>query len=235
MTCLCLTPRLKARRSKDCLSSLDPGSLVECLPRGWFSTNLCSDPEDRTYSDHIFPGSSYFTFKTIRQGEQPFPKTVKRLPEKSLPPKSVEDPWRQHPGWTPGRPGRLNCQGGSCQNSYQPHCQGAGSSEIWRPHQSIISLNTERGNSLVVQKLGLHVLTAEGLGSIPGQGTKIPQAVGKKKKGETPINRETSWCNKPWEQQKSRPFELHPAASNTYLVTESILGRRFYWLVSSKP
>lgn len=98
MTCLCLTPRLKARRSKDCLSSLDPGSLVECLPRGWFSTNLCSDPEDRTYSDHIFPGSSYFTFKTIRQGEQPFPKTVKRLPEKSLPPKSVEDPWRQHPG-----------------------------------------------------------------------------------------------------------------------------------------
>lgn len=98
MTCLCLTPRLKARRSKDCLSSLDPGSLVECLPRGWFSTNLCSDPEDRTYSDNIFPGSSCFTFKTIRQGEQPFPKTVKRLPEKSLPPKSVEDPWRQHPG-----------------------------------------------------------------------------------------------------------------------------------------
>ena len=55
------------------------------------------------------------------------------------------------------------------------------------------SINTERGNSLVVQKLGLHVLTAEGSGSIPGQGTKIPQAVqlpqGKERE-ETPINRE---------------------------------------------
>ena len=40
------------------------------------------------------------------------------------------------------------------------------------------------GNSPVVQWLGLRVLTAEGLGSIPGQGTKIPQAVwhGQKKK-----------------------------------------------------
>ena len=32
-------------------------------------------------------------------------------------------------------------------------------------------------NSLVVQWLGLHALTAEGPGSIPGRGTKIPQAV----------------------------------------------------------
>ena len=32
------------------------------------------------------------------------------------------------------------------------------------------------GNSLMVQLLGLHALTAEGLGSISGQGTKIPQA-----------------------------------------------------------
>ena len=32
------------------------------------------------------------------------------------------------------------------------------------------------GNSQVVQWLGLHVLTAKGLGSIPGRGTKIPQA-----------------------------------------------------------
>ena len=78
MTGLCLPPRLKAHRSKDCLSSLDPGSLVGCLLRGWFSTNLCSDPEDRTYSDHIFLGSSYFTFKTIRQDKQPFPETVSK-------------------------------------------------------------------------------------------------------------------------------------------------------------
>ena len=40
------------------------------------------------------------------------------------------------------------------------------------------------GNSLVFQWLGLHAFTAEGPGSIPGQGTKIPQAVsrGQKKK-----------------------------------------------------
>ena len=36
----------------------------------------------------------------------------------------------------------------------------------------------------MVQWLGLHAFTAEGPGSIPGQGTKIPQAVsrGQKKK-----------------------------------------------------
>ena len=40
------------------------------------------------------------------------------------------------------------------------------------------------GNSLVVQWLGLSAFTAESLGSIPGRGTKIPQAVrhGKMKK-----------------------------------------------------
>ena len=31
-----------------------------------------------------------------------------------------------------------------------------------------------RENSLVVQQLGLHTFTAEGTGSTPGQGTKIP-------------------------------------------------------------
>ena len=34
-----------------------------------------------------------------------------------------------------------------------------------------------RGNSLEVQWLGLRTLNAEGPGSIPDQGTKIPQAV----------------------------------------------------------
>ena len=34
------------------------------------------------------------------------------------------------------------------------------------------------GNSLAVQWLGLCAFTAEGPGSTPGQGTKIPQAVG---------------------------------------------------------
>ena len=32
------------------------------------------------------------------------------------------------------------------------------------------------GNSLAVQWLGLHAFTAENMGSIPGRGTKIPQA-----------------------------------------------------------
>ena len=42
------------------------------------------------------------------------------------------------------------------------------------------------GNSLVVQWLGLHAFTAEGPGSIPGWGTKIPQAMrrGPKKNNE---------------------------------------------------
>ena len=40
------------------------------------------------------------------------------------------------------------------------------------------------GNSLEVQWLGLSAFIAEDLGSIPGQGTKIPQALqyGQKKK-----------------------------------------------------
>ena len=40
------------------------------------------------------------------------------------------------------------------------------------------------GNSLVVQWLGLGAFTAESLGSVPGCGTNIPQAVrcGQKKK-----------------------------------------------------
>ena len=40
-----------------------------------------------------------------------------------------------------------------------------------------INKNDDVGNSLVVQWLGLHTFTAEGAGSIPGWGTKIPQAV----------------------------------------------------------
>ena len=35
----------------------------------------------------------------------------------------------------------------------------------------------KEGTSLATQWLGLHTFTAKGLGSIPGRGTKIPQAV----------------------------------------------------------
>ena len=42
--------------------------------------------------------------------------------------------------------------------------------------------HTHFGNSLAVQWLGLHAFTAEGAGSIPGQGTKILQAEWRSKK-----------------------------------------------------
>ena len=44
--------------------------------------------------------------------------------------------------------------------------------------------DTKGENSLVVQWLGLRAFTDEGLGSIPGLGTKIPQAAWPKKRKE---------------------------------------------------
>ena len=44
------------------------------------------------------------------------------------------------------------------------------------------------GNPLVVQRLGLHALTDKGPGSIPGWGTKIPQAVQHSQKNNNKIN-----------------------------------------------
>ena len=38
------------------------------------------------------------------------------------------------------------------------------------------------GNSLAVQRLGIHAFAAKGAGLIPGQGTKIPQAAQPKQK-----------------------------------------------------
>ena len=46
----------------------------------------------------------------------------------------------------------------------------ASHSDIWKGLKNI------KGNSLAVQWLGLCAFTAEGTGSIPGWGTKIPQA-----------------------------------------------------------
>ena len=39
-------------------------------------------------------------------------------------------------------------------------------------------------DSLAVQRLGLRTLTAEGPGSVPGQGTKIPQTAQQKKQNK---------------------------------------------------
>ena len=49
---------------------------------------------------------------------------------------------------------------------------------------------TMRGNSMVVQQLRLRAFTAEGSGSIPGRGTKIPQAVRRGQKQKTKIKTE---------------------------------------------
>ena len=45
-------------------------------------------------------------------------------------------------------------------------------------------IRMDKGSSLVVQWLELHTFTAEGAGSIPGWGTKIPQARKTKNKNE---------------------------------------------------
>ena len=59
------------------------------------------------------------------------------------------------------------------------------------------------GNSLVVQWLGLCAFTAEGLGSIPGRGAEISQAV---------------WCGQKKKNYKCMiPFlRLHPVASGRH-------------------
>ena len=46
---------------------------------------------------------------------------------------------------------------------------------MWRSKDCSKVVNSDIKNSLVVQRLGLQPSTAEGTGSIPGQGTKIPQ------------------------------------------------------------
>ena len=54
----------------------------------------------------------------------------------------------------------------------------------WATGWLFIKIGNYGGNSLVVQWLGLHTSTAQGPGSIPGQGTKVPSAMrhGKKKR-----------------------------------------------------
>ena len=54
---------------------------------------------------------------------------------------------------------------------------------------------TSLGYSLVVQWLGLCALIAKGTGSIPGQGTKIPQATQCGQKNQTKTKTKTVWIN----------------------------------------
>ena len=56
-------------------------------------------------------------------------------------------------------------------------CLNVLSSTVAISHVELFKLIKIRGNSLVVQWLGLCAFTAEGLGSVSGWGTKILQAV----------------------------------------------------------
>ena len=62
---------------------------------------------------------------------------------------------------------------------------GSSESNRWKTFSSLETLETmedfdfkkkDLGNSLAVEWLGLHAFTAEGVGSIPGWGIRIPQA-----------------------------------------------------------
>ena len=77
------------------------------------------------------------------------------------------------------------------------------------------------GNSLAVQGLGLHTFTAEGLGSIPGQGTKILQAVpGKKKKSLTQEGYKGVVPRSDWPSQN---YKVHlEAVANIYRLGDFI-------------
>ena len=62
------------------------------------------------------------------------------------------------------------------------------------------------GTSPAVQWLGLGALTAEGAGSIPGQGTKIPQAVRPKKKKKSLHSHKPSCHGKRFVMNKKTPI-----------------------------
>ena len=63
-----------------------------------------------------------------------------------------------------------------CQ-SYQYLCTMVGAVQnTLRADRGSTDINKNWGNSLVIQWLGLHAFTAEGLGSISGRGAKITQA-----------------------------------------------------------
>ena len=62
-------------------------------------------------------------------------------------------------------------------------------SGVWTWDSSALGPGSKRiclGSSLEVQWLDLGTFTAEGLGSMPSQGTKIPQAAWPKKKEDLP-------------------------------------------------
>ena len=77
-------------------------------------------------------------------------------------------------------------------------------------------------SSLAVQQLGLHALTVEDLGSIPGWGTKIPQAIqsSQKKKNQTiEFSIATTKTIRYWDAKSSQTDSLSVAAEWKHFQT----------------
>ena len=78
---------------------------------------------------------------------------------------------------------------------------------------------------LAIQCLGLHTLTAEGLGSVPGQGTKIPQTAQgnqKKKRRERETKQNGYWL---------REMEIREGITVLFwVVKRSLLTHRYGYL-----
>ena len=66
---------------------------------------------------------------------------------------------------------------------------------LYRKRLLISALNQNIRNSLMVQWLELHVFTTKGMGSTPGQGTKIPQA---RQHGQNKTKKKVSHTHTHW-------------------------------------
>ena len=73
-------------------------------------------------------------------------------------------------GWVPG-PGKGRTSPEAIGSQQRALCSD------YMQGQDCVEKDDSGGTSLAVQWLGLHASTAGGTGLIPGQGTKIPQAV----------------------------------------------------------
>ena len=79
-----------------------------------------------------------------------------------------------------------------------------------------VILKMKTGNSLEVQWLGLHTFTAEGVGSIPGQGTKILQA---------------AWCGQKIKNQNNKDEDSDGRTTSMfYVVNFNIFPFHFHFL-----